>query len=69
MPVIYEKHDHIGMVTLSRPEARNAWGEDFTEGMTRTFAAMEDEMISAVRCCRATNVARHEKRTPKLHGR
>ena len=33
MPVIYEKIDHIGILTLSRPEARNAWGADFYEGL------------------------------------
>src|ERR1700694_1614898 len=41
MPVQYEKRDHIGVVTLSRPQARNAWGPDFTEGRARHFAAME----------------------------
>jgi hypothetical protein len=25
MPLLYEKQDHIGVLTLSRPEARNAW--------------------------------------------
>jgi enoyl-CoA hydratase/carnithine racemase len=43
MPVSYEKHGHIGIVTLSRPEARNAWGEDFTEGIARHFTEMEDD--------------------------
>ena len=43
MPIIYEKRDHIGVVTLSRPQARNAWGPDFNEGLARHFAAMEDD--------------------------
>ena len=43
MPVSYEKRDHIGIVTLSRPEARNAWGPDFNEGIARHFAAMEED--------------------------
>jgi enoyl-CoA hydratase/carnithine racemase len=43
MPVQYEKRDHIGVVTLSRPQARNAWGPDFNEGLARHFAAMEDD--------------------------
>jgi enoyl-CoA hydratase/carnithine racemase len=30
MPVLYERRNHVGWLTLSRPEARNAWGEDFT---------------------------------------
>ena len=48
MPVSYEKRDHIGIVTLSRPEARNAWGPDFNEGIARHFAAMEDD--DDIRC-------------------
>jgi len=43
MPVTYEKRDRIGIVTLSRPEARNAWGPDFNEGIARHFAAMEED--------------------------
>jgi enoyl-CoA hydratase/carnithine racemase len=48
MPVVYDKRDHIGIVTLSRPEARNAWGEDFNKGIARYFAEMEDD--DEVRC-------------------
>src|SRR3989454_4003351 len=43
MPVEYEKRDHIGIVTLSRPTARNAWGADFNEGIERHFDAMEED--------------------------
>ena len=42
MPVHYEKRNHVGWLTLSRPEARNAWGEDFNEEITRRC----DEMAS-----------------------
>jgi len=48
MPVLYEKRDQVGIVTLSRPEARNAWGADFTEGIAEYFTAMEDD--DEVRC-------------------
>jgi enoyl-CoA hydratase len=48
MPVAYERRDHIGIVTLSRPQARNAWGADFNEGIARHFAAMEED--DEVRC-------------------
>ena len=48
MPVGYEKRDHIGIVTLSRPGARNAWGADFNEGIARHFAEMEDD--DDIRC-------------------
>src|SRR2546421_8228939 len=48
MPVEYEKRDHIGIVTLSRPTARNAWGADFNEGIERHFDAMEED--DDIRC-------------------
>jgi enoyl-CoA hydratase/carnithine racemase len=48
MPVTFEKRDHIGIVTLSRPTARNAWGPDFNEGLAKHFAAMEDD--DDIRC-------------------
>ncbi|MBM3218145.1 MAG: enoyl-CoA hydratase [Candidatus Rokubacteria bacterium] len=48
MPVTYEKRDHIGVVTLSRPGARNAWGPDFNEGIAKHFEAMEDD--DDIRC-------------------
>jgi enoyl-CoA hydratase/carnithine racemase len=48
MPITYEKQDGVGIVTLSRPEARNAWGQDYNEGIAEYFAAMEDD--DDVRC-------------------
>jgi len=48
MAVSYEKQGAIGIVTLSRPHARNAWGADFNEGLARHFAAMEDD--DEIRC-------------------
>jgi enoyl-CoA hydratase/carnithine racemase len=48
MPVAFDKRDHVGIVTLSRPAARNAWGPDFNEGIARCFAEMEDD--DDVRC-------------------
>src|SRR5262249_48909177 len=48
MPVDYEKRGHVGIVTLSRPHARNAWGPDFSEGIARHFAEMEDD--DEIRC-------------------
>src|SRR5262249_56509117 len=48
MAVSFERRDAIGIVTLSRPEARNAWGADFNEGIARHFAAMEDD--DDIRC-------------------
>jgi enoyl-CoA hydratase/carnithine racemase len=48
MPVMYEQRGRVGILTLSRPEARNAWGEDFVEGIAHYFAAMEDD--EDIRC-------------------
>jgi enoyl-CoA hydratase/carnithine racemase len=48
MPVLYEKRHQVGVLTLSRPEARNAWGPDFTEGIAHHFAMMEDD--DDIRC-------------------
>lgn len=49
MPISFEKRDDgIGIVTLSRPEARNAWGQDFNDGLAKHFAAMEDD--DDIRC-------------------
>jgi enoyl-CoA hydratase/carnithine racemase len=48
MPIVYEKRGAVGIVTLSRPQARNAWGADFNEGIARHFAAMEDD--DEIRC-------------------
>src|SRR5712692_9263495 len=48
MPISYDKRDGIGIVTLSRPAARNAWGADFNDGIAHHFAAMEDD--DDVRC-------------------
>src|SRR5215467_3448061 len=42
MPVLYEKRNHVGWLTLSRPAARNCWGEDFNE----EIATRCDEMAS-----------------------
>lgn len=50
MPVLYDKRDGVGTVTLSRPDARNAWGSDLTDGVCEYFAQMEtdDEIRCAV---------------------
>jgi enoyl-CoA hydratase/carnithine racemase len=57
MPVSYEKRDHIGIVTLSRPSARNAWGTDFNEGVELTEDRAEGHW------------AWREKRKPVFRGR
>jgi enoyl-CoA hydratase/carnithine racemase len=43
MPILYEKRGHVGWLTLSRPEARNAWGEDFNEEIAQRCDAMASD--------------------------
>jgi enoyl-CoA hydratase/carnithine racemase len=48
VPLLYEKRNAIGVVTLSRPDARNAWGTDYNEGLLNVFSEMEDD--PEIRC-------------------
>lgn len=48
MPLLTSKRDGIGHITLSRPAARNAWGEDYNTGLVETLAQWEDD--DDVRC-------------------
>jgi enoyl-CoA hydratase/carnithine racemase len=43
MPVLYEKRGRVGWLILSRPEARNCWGEDFNEELARRCAEMAED--------------------------
>jgi enoyl-CoA hydratase/carnithine racemase len=43
MPVLVEKRGAVGIITLSRPEARNCWGLDFTEGLAEHLNAFIDD--------------------------
>jgi enoyl-CoA hydratase/carnithine racemase len=67
MPVTFEKRDHIGIVTLSRPTARNAWGPDFNEGLQRHLDAMEDDDLTEDKA--EGHRAWREKRKPAFRGR
>jgi enoyl-CoA hydratase/carnithine racemase len=48
MPLIYEKSGHVGVLTLSRPEARNAWCAEFAEGLQERLPQLEND--SEIRC-------------------
>lgn len=41
MPLLYEKREHIGILTLSRPEARNAWNHEFASGLHERLPELE----------------------------
>jgi enoyl-CoA hydratase/carnithine racemase len=48
MPLLYEKRGHIAILTLSRPEARNAWSNDFAIGLQERLPQLEDDQD--IRC-------------------
>jgi enoyl-CoA hydratase/carnithine racemase len=48
MPVLYEKRQRVALLTLSRPESRNAWGADFNEQLRERLE--EAEADADVRC-------------------
>lgn len=41
MPLLTEIRGHVAILTLSRPAARNAWDEDFNEGLEVELAKLE----------------------------
>ncbi len=48
MPLLTEIRDHVAILTLSRPKARNAWDEDYNEGLEAQLAELEKN--HEVRC-------------------
>ena len=49
MPVLYEKRGHTAVLTLSRPEARNCWGDDYARGLIEHLdAAAEDDQVRCI---------------------
>lgn len=43
MPVAFERKGHVAILTLSRPSARNAWDEDFNEGIIALCEQIEND--------------------------
>jgi len=43
MPLLYEKRGAVAILTLSRPQARNAWGEDYNESLKELLPRLEDD--------------------------
>jgi enoyl-CoA hydratase/carnithine racemase len=49
MPLLYRKQGHTGILTLSRPQARNCWGQDYADGLLRHLdEAADDDEVRAV---------------------
>ena len=47
MPLLYEKRGAVGILTLSRPQARNAWGEDYNAALKEMLPQLERTATSA----------------------
>ena len=43
MPLLHEKRGPVAIITLSRPQARNAWGEDYKTGLKELLPQLEDD--------------------------
>ncbi len=48
MPLLIDRQDHVATLTLSRPHARNAWDEDYNEGLQSLLPELESD--PDVRC-------------------
>src|SRR5215213_11874879 len=48
MPLLCEKQGHVAVLTLSRPEARNAWCEEYNQGFIDLLPKLEADRD--VRC-------------------
>jgi len=48
MPLLYEKCGAVALLTLSRPQARNAWGEDYNAALKELLPQLEDD--NDIRC-------------------
>src|SRR5260370_37179515 len=43
MPLLYKKQGHTGIMTLSRPQARNCWGQDYADGLLKHLGEANDD--------------------------
>ena len=49
MPLLASKKDHILTLTLSRPATRNAWDDDYNEGLVAELnKATDDDDVRVV---------------------
>jgi len=49
MPLLYKKQGHTGILTLSRPAARNGWGQDYADGLLKHLdEANDDDEVRSV---------------------
>ena len=43
MPLLCEKRGPVAVLTLSRPQARNAWGEDYNAALKELLPQLEED--------------------------
>src|SRR5258708_22673297 len=43
MPLLYKKQGHTGIMTLSRPQARNCSGQDYADGLLKHLGEANDD--------------------------
>jgi hypothetical protein len=55
MPLHYDKRGAVAVLTLSRPEARNAWCPEFNAGFQELRKAIARGASGANRCSRAAD--------------
>src|SRR5260370_40058455 len=48
MPLLYEKRGAVAVLIMSRPQARNAWGEDYNTTLLELLPRLEDD--PEIRC-------------------
>jgi len=48
MPLLSETRGHVAILTLSRPQARNAWDEDYNEGLEARLTELAED--AEIRC-------------------
>src|SRR5260370_41687345 len=48
MRLRYDKRGHFAVLALSRPQARNAWGEHYNDGLKELLPRLEDD--PEIRC-------------------
>jgi enoyl-CoA hydratase/carnithine racemase len=49
MPLLYKKQNNTAILTLSRPQARNCWGQDYADGLIKHLdEANDDDEVRSV---------------------
>jgi enoyl-CoA hydratase/carnithine racemase len=43
MPLLYKKQSNTAILTLSRPQARNCWGQDYADGLLKHLDEANDD--------------------------